>query len=617
MKTYSTDTVKNLINKAGEVLQKSPEECIKYANQALEISTNLDFPLGIGMSLMDIGLGNFYKGNYIEVINYYKEALEIFYNVDYPSATSQMLNNFGALYDKLLDADKALECYLEAIEIDTKIGNKFNLSLTLNNIGNIYYHSGKDEEALLNYQKALDLAEEINYPYGASVALNNIGKIYRKRKEYELALKFLNRSKEICLEIDKTQVLIRTYLLMSDIYGRQKKYDEAVDILIQALNFVEEKDFKEEKIEILAGIASLKIAMGDFENVERMLQNIEEEAIENNFKNQLENIYYQFSGYYEKIYQFKTALDYFKKYHKIHKQLFEERNNDKTALLQTRFEVKSKEKELQLSKQKNAELKKQVEEGIKNWKKQHQLLIQKSKLESLGRLAAGISHEINQPLQAISLGLENIKNKAKMKKLSENYINSKIINFSENVERIKKIINHICVFSREQTSLDVTVFDVNEMIEKALSVTKLSLKKHNINLKFQQFENELTTIGNKYRFEQVIFNLISNARDAVEKKSHPKEITIITKSENNFAIVEVQDNGCGISKENLEKVCTPFFTTKEPEKGTGLGLSIAYGIIKEMDGDIKIQSEKNKFTKVLIFLPLTENKGKEKNERKS
>ncbi|MBC8415513.1 MAG: GHKL domain-containing protein, partial [Candidatus Cloacimonetes bacterium] len=131
-------------------------------------------------------------------------------------------------------------------------------------------------------------------------------------------------------------------------------------------------------------------------------------------------------------------------------------------------------------------------------------------------------------------------------------------------------------------------------------------KNHNITI-VEEMEPDLPqTVGNKYRLEQVILNLLSNARDALAEKfdefDDAKKITIRLFAETEKIIIEVEDNGCGLEAEFLPNVFDPFFTTKEESKGTGLGLSICYGIISEMNGSISLRSSKGEFTVARIEL---------------
>jgi C4-dicarboxylate-specific signal transduction histidine kinase len=241
---------------------------------------------------------------------------------------------------------------------------------------------------------------------------------------------------------------------------------------------------------------------------------------------------------------------------------------------------------------------------------QQSMLVQKSKLESLGVLAAGIAHEINQPLTALSMGLENLLAKYKSGKLEEAYFYRKLDCFFEDVGRIRHIIDHIRTFSREQKNDFFEKVDVNRTIKKALSMLSSQYENHHINISANLHENLPFTLGNSYKLEQVVINLLTNAKDALEAKERmsfhpewPKQIQISTQSVDNQIIITVRDNGIGIKAEYLEQIFDPFYTTKAAEQGTGLGLSISYGIVKDMKGNLFAESMESEWTQMTIILP--------------
>ncbi len=252
---------------------------------------------------------------------------------------------------------------------------------------------------------------------------------------------------------------------------------------------------------------------------------------------------------------------------------------------------------------------KDLRKSLKEIKEKQHLLIQKSKLESLGEMAAGIAHEINQPLGIMLLSLENILFKVSAKKATQKYLDDKFISIFYNIDKIKTIIDHIQTFSHDQKSLIIKRIDLNEVIRKACSLIKEQYKYHNITINLDLGEDVGYALGNNQKMEQVIFNLISNAKFALEEKeslpmvdSFDKEINIRTFSDSKKIYIELKDNGMGIEKENLPDIFNPFFTTKPEGVGTGLGLSIVYGIITEMKGAISIDSDRNEYTLVKIEL---------------
>ena len=263
----------------------------------------------------------------------------------------------------------------------------------------------------------------------------------------------------------------------------------------------------------------------------------------------------------------------------------------------------------------NRTLEQRVKEELEKIKRQQHLLIQKSKLESLGELAAGMAHEINQPLGSISMGLDNIMYKFSKDDLSEDYVNRKFDSLFQDISRIRNIIEHIRVFSRDQQDEKSEKVSINDVIYNALSLITSQYKNHNILLSIETTDDNCHTIGNKYKLEQVVLNLLSNAKFAVDERMHliengdyQKMISIRSSVSEDNAFITIEDNGIGIADEIRDNIFDPFFTTKKAEVGTGLGLSIIYGIIQEMKGEINVESEVKKFTRMIISVPLYKSK---------
>ena len=232
------------------------------------------------------------------------------------------------------------------------------------------------------------------------------------------------------------------------------------------------------------------------------------------------------------------------------------------------------------------------------------------RMAGIGELATGMAHEINQPLNTISLSIDNIIYSMDNKTLTDNYLKNKINKVFDNISRIKNIIDHVRTFSRDHEDFGQLEFDINKSIKSSISMISEQMSHKGIELIFN--ESELIPIikGNTHRFEQVMLNLLINAKDAIEEKkikenkNFDKRIDITTSYLNNQIKIEVKDNGIGMPTEIIDKVLLPFYTTKAPGEGTGLVLSISYGIIKELNGEIEIQSEVTKGTIIKIIIPI-------------
>ena len=225
-------------------------------------------------------------------------------------------------------------------------------------------------------------------------------------------------------------------------------------------------------------------------------------------------------------------------------------------------------------------------------------MFEENRLASLGRLAEGMGHEINNPLAIIHGYIEHIESDSDSKKFHKPL---KIIHVS--IERIKKIINGLKYYTRTDLAFD-EIINIHNIIINTITLMGSIYNKENV-----LFNNELTSSlctvnGNSEKFQQVLLNLFSNAKDAMGEKGGLIEIE--TERIDKSIIIKLIDNGSGITPENAKKIFDPFFTTKEIGKGTGLGLGIVNSIIKDMNGKIEVESKINKGTMFTITLPLSE-----------
>jgi two-component system NtrC family sensor kinase len=242
-----------------------------------------------------------------------------------------------------------------------------------------------------------------------------------------------------------------------------------------------------------------------------------------------------------------------------------------------------------------------LREKIAAEKKLKEILIQiaqSEKMASLGQLAAGVAHEINNPLTGIllysNLALERLDEKDLVRKYLESVL--------DDTGRCRDIVKKLLTYSR-QASPTKEIFQVNSLVSHSLNLIRDQELFLNITLVKEISDDMMLIHADKNQLSQVFINLIMNAIDAMEKKGTLTFRTYRNKPDKKVYI-EVSDTGCGISKEHLSKIFDPFFTTKETGKGTGLGLSTSYGIIIENGGQIFIKETSSKGTTFLIELPL-------------
>jgi len=226
-------------------------------------------------------------------------------------------------------------------------------------------------------------------------------------------------------------------------------------------------------------------------------------------------------------------------------------------------------------------------------------LIHSQKMENIGILAAGIAHEVGNPLASISALVQVVQRTS-----SEKFAIEKLELVKSQVKRISKTIRDLVDFSRP-SNYELRLTDINKNILDAVEIIKAGIKVKSIEfiLKLNSEIPPLSLVQDQ--IEQVFINILINAIDAIaDDNKDLKKIFIYTDIINDNLIITFEDTGIGIYEEDISKIFEPFFTTKEEGKGTGLGLWITYGIIKSFQGDIKVESTKGVGSKFILTLPV-------------
>lgn len=243
-----------------------------------------------------------------------------------------------------------------------------------------------------------------------------------------------------------------------------------------------------------------------------------------------------------------------------------------------------------------------------------QQLFQSAKLATLGEMAAGLAHEINQPLSVIQMTLTNLLGRISKDTLTRDYLTEKLDRVSQQVQRSIGIVNHVRVFGRWMGPEGV-LFSPASSVESALSLLSQRMRLQGIDVQLSGLENLPQILGHPDRLEQVLINLMTNASYALrDRKEREPELLpwlrIAASTSAGLLQLQVEDNGGGIPEALLGRIFEPFFTTKPVDHGTGLGLSVSREIITQMQGRLQVEnhSEGARFT---IELPVPEPAGSE------
>ncbi len=237
-----------------------------------------------------------------------------------------------------------------------------------------------------------------------------------------------------------------------------------------------------------------------------------------------------------------------------------------------------------------------------------EISVQTSKLAALGKMAAGIAHEINNPLAVIGEKAGWLKDLLSTADLSQSAnfqeFSDTVAKIEQYVVRAKTVTHRLLGFARRMEPVSEKV-GINSVLDESIDFLENEARYRSIDIQTDYYPNLPLTLSDSGQLQQVFLNILNNAIDAIGKDG---EIIIKTKhiAKNNEIAVEFADNGPGIPKEMLKKIFDPFFTTKEVGKGTGLGLSISYGIVEKLGGRIMVASEEGQGSTFTIYLPIRE-----------
>jgi signal transduction histidine kinase/ActR/RegA family two-component response regulator len=252
----------------------------------------------------------------------------------------------------------------------------------------------------------------------------------------------------------------------------------------------------------------------------------------------------------------------------------------------------------------------QLEKTVETLKTTRAQLVQSEKLSGIGEFVAGVAHELNNPLTAV-IGFAEL--------LQQSDVDEKHRMFSRRIvqsaERCHKIVQNLLSFARQHTP-ERKLTQLNAIVESVIDILQYEMRTSNIVLNKELQTGLPPLLADAHQLQQVFLNILNNARQAMEGRANAS-VRIATRAVGDRLEVIFQDNGPGISEENLSKIFNPFFTTKPVGKGTGLGLSLSYGIIQEHGGSIRVESKVGEGTTFVIDLPAAEQERGFTSENKS
>ena len=601
-----------------------------------------------------IGRAYYYWGYSDLAIHQYKKSVKAAEKVKSLKDIAETKREIGYNYIELNDIETAYKYLQSSLEIAIKNNYQSDVAYDYLEIGKYYHLKENYKKAIVFQKKSLSVSSKINHKHSYNYSSLFISQSYRmigetdsaekyckfvlntareklKNKAYKLAAKIYldkNNIKKALAYTDSTynyssqmhnlKILNEVYAIYVDIYNKiglfnkaNEYKDKQLENYDSIISYANKQKIK--NIEILENIDK-------YEKDNKLLQN-EKEQQEFKLKNS-KQINIAFSAI---IFLFVIIIiGAFYTLKKIKKK--------SSIILSQNMEIETQNEEIKTQNESLNEKNNALAIALKQLKEAQMHVVQSEKMASLGVLTAGIAHEINNPLNFIYAGVNSIQKDFKdidiiikeynQLKTTEKDINEKLINIDKlkkeyyfdeayeglsqslidiriGAERTIEIVKGLRNFSRVDKG-EFVLADIYEGIDASLLLLKNKYKdKIEIIKNYDKTLPKIECLPGK--LNQAILNIINNAIDAIPEKG---KIFISTEIKKNNIFVKIKDTGLGISDEVKKHIYEPFFTTKDVGKGVGIGLSITYGIIKDHNGKININSEINKGTEFIIQLPV-------------
>ncbi|MFZ9980442.1 MAG: ATP-binding protein [Cyclobacteriaceae bacterium] len=554
----------------------------EYLNTCLEISERSGFNFLRSEALYEVAWIAYRTKNFKLALRKVDEA-EKNYSQNKLDVLVAACNNLrGLIYMDKNMYDSSL--YFHNLSYKTRLarGGKVAISSSLFNMGELFVKSKEYKKALEFLHRGLKIDEAINDNYGKSLYYYQLSQAHNGLKQFDSVEYFLQRTIRNAVPNSAYEILQKSYLDMATLLQRAGKSGEAFNYLESFIS-ISDSLYNKQTAQTLAAYETLFEV--DKKEKEIEILNKDKQLVEANNRIQRLVLYVLGTGLL-----FLIGMVIFFGRMGMRLRVLNKANEEKavellkanSALQQLYTDIKGN----------NLELK----ETLEKLSQAQEHLLRSEKMASLGVLAAGVAHELNNPLNFIKGGLFTLETQAAKEGRMENaeFKHSMSI-INEGINRATTILKGLGQYSRQSENMTETC-DLNKILDNCLVILSNSLKYHVRVVKNFSSTPPLIT-GNAGKLHQAFMNIINNAEQSIIGEG---SVTLTTKTDGNEIQVSITDTGSGISKENMKRLGDLFFTTKEPGKGTGLGLSISYKIIQDHDGKIAVESEVGKGTTIKI-----------------
>lgn len=610
-----------------EYYQIDIEKTFLYGNQALNEAKGIDYQKGIAKALKYLAIGHSVQKNIPKSIELDEAALQIARQIADVPLIAQTLNSLGLNYERIGLNEKAISCYLESLEYSAQCQDDRMRCFTYRNLGFLHDKLGNSEKAIAFFKMGGEVAEQSDHHMIRYIADLTKGNYHKRLGQFELALEYFKKAYPQCTnQFSRATVLTE----ISSTYEQQEKWKEALDFLNKAIVIIKDSGNDDFLEDTQLKMASLLFKKKDYDQCLRLLKTIlGDDKAERKYSFNSKRLHQLLAETYQELNDDKKAAFYFQKVNEIQDSIYNRNQLDLIAGLEAKFQVDEKEKEnqsLRAQQERNAiileqrkttiiysiivsilisivalllfnayrnkkQFNKALQEQVQSQTKALRIAnnsLKDSNIE-LERFAYVASHDLKEPLRNISSFSGLLEHRLKDKK-EKPQIMEYLHYIKSNAQQMNSLIKDILEYSKVDNDKKNRFEEVNFniIIEEVKNSIFTDIQKHNVSINVQAKPPNIYTISSQ--FFLVFKNLISNG--IKYNDSETKIIDIGYEEKESFHQFSVKDNGIGIEASYQDQIFELFkrLHNREQYQGSGLGLAICKKIIKNLDGEIWVES---------------------------
>jgi signal transduction histidine kinase len=611
----------DLLNSLGWDLRHGDDwnRVLELAQEAKELADSCGYQRGVAGSLRNAAFAHYMLSNFEAAIAESLESLRLFQEVADSQGEAHARAVIGFVQWTLGNYDQALTEGFQSLHAAEENDDKWGIGWCCTLIGGIYQNLRDHDQAVRYYKRSHELFAELDIPIGEARSLIGIGAAYQAMGQSDQALECVRRSLEISQRTGNRMGESRALSDLGIIYQEQGREDEALELHLRSLRIREEDNSRQAATTSLLNLGRLYLKRGDSEQALKQARKALAIAEEIGAKPKAYQSHQLLSQIYEENGDLARALRHERIFRRIHEEVFNEEASIRVRNLQISLETERSQKEAEIHRLRNVELKAKNEELARllaQLQATQAQLVQSEKLAALGNLVAAIAHEINSPLGVIQNSfdlaqrcteriLAAVETASSLLELKTNdaFIKTAVV-LRENlevtvsaVERVTKIVRSLKSFARLDQA-EYTPMDVNRALEDVLSLARPLLKKE---ISIVRSYGEVPRLcGYAAELNQVFMNLLQNGAQAIEGAG---TITLSTFADDRSVFIKVADTGRGIPAEQLPRLFDPGFIAKGDRVKAAMSLFSCYHIIRKHDGTIHVESEPGRGTTFTVQLP--------------